>query len=296
MDNLAKGIRRTWEILINLIPKVYDTPRAIRVLGTDGGEKYVELNKPDPVTGKTLNDVTHGKYDVTVTVGPSFATQRQEAAEIYMQLAQANPAIMQIAGDLIFKAVDMPYAEDIAARLKIMLPPQIQQMESEGKELPPEAMQAMAQASQAMEMVEQQAQALQMAQQEMAGEKATIQADKSEIQSQLVKLQAEKSVLDAHYREIMAKLDAEQAKAQIQRAGSDGEAEKITLSAQLTEALAQIQAQAAEFMTQAAGVIAEMQARTQPQVVVADPPRTRRFVAERDAAGNLVGGVIQEVA
>jgi chromosome segregation ATPase len=266
------------------------------VLGRDGGEKYVELNKPDPVTGKVLNDITHGKYDVTVTVGPSFATQRQEAAEIYMQLAQANPAIMQIAGDLIFKAVDMPYAEDIAARLKVMLPPQIQQMESEGKELPPEAMQAMAQASQAMEMVEQQAQALQMAQQEMAGEKATIQADKSEIQSQLVKLQAEKAVLDAHYREIMAKLDAEQAKAQLQRSGSDGEAEKVTLSAQLTEALAQIQAQAAEFMTQAAGVIAEMQARTQPQVVVADPPRTRRFVAERDAAGNLVGGVIQEVA
>jgi len=69
---------------------------------------------------------------------------------VYMALGQANPAVWQLAGDLIFKAMDLPYSDKIAERLKMMLPPQIQQMESQGKQLPPEAQAAMAQAEQAM--------------------------------------------------------------------------------------------------------------------------------------------------
>jgi hypothetical protein len=72
-DNMAKGIRRTHEILIDLIPKIYDTARSVRILGVDGAEKYVKINAPtqDPRTGEmvTQNDLTRGKYDVTVTVG-----------------------------------------------------------------------------------------------------------------------------------------------------------------------------------------------------------------------------------
>nr|WP_272695896.1 portal protein [Xylella fastidiosa] len=38
VDNLAYAVRYTYEILVDMIPRVYDTPRAVRVLGEDGGE------------------------------------------------------------------------------------------------------------------------------------------------------------------------------------------------------------------------------------------------------------------
>jgi hypothetical protein len=153
-DNLAKAIRRTWEILVDLIPRVYDTPRSLRILGTDGAEDFVQINSPDPVTGQVLNDLSVGKYDVNVTIGPSFTSQRQEAAEVYMGLSQGNPQIMGVAGDLIFKSLDLPFADDIASRLQLMLPPPIQQAIAQGKSVPPEARAAMAQADMAMQQVQ----------------------------------------------------------------------------------------------------------------------------------------------
>jgi hypothetical protein len=203
-DNMAKAIRRTWEILIDLVPKVYDTERELRILGSDGSEEYKKVNQVvmDPKTGKAIkvNDLAQGRYDVTVTVGPSFSTKRQEAAETYMQLAQASPGVMAVAGDLIFKAMDLPYSEDIAERLKAMLPPPIQQLLSQGKEIPPEAQAVMQQAAQAMQMVEQKnqlvMQAAQELQQEQAGiekGKAELSAGKAQIDTALRKLEHEES-------------------------------------------------------------------------------------------------------
>jgi hypothetical protein len=161
-DNLTKGVQRTWEILIDLIPKIYDAERTVRVLGQDGAEKFARINAQqpgivDPITGEPvlINDLTAGRYDVTVTSGPSFATQRQEAAETYTKLAQTNPEMFPLIGDLIFKSTDLPYAEQIAERMKKMLPPQLQdQPGADGKPLPPEAMQAVQQAQEAMQQVQ----------------------------------------------------------------------------------------------------------------------------------------------
>jgi hypothetical protein len=293
-DNLAKGIRRTWELLVDLIPRVYDTQRSLRVLGTDGGEDFVEINKPQP-DGSYLNDLTRGKYDVNVTIGPSFSTQRQEASEIYMGMAQNNPQIMGVAGDLVFKSLDLPLSEDIAERLKTMLPPAVQQMLAQGKSVPPEAQAIMVQATQAMEQVQQMGQQLQMQQQEMQNEKAVLDGDKAAVQAQITKLQAEEKVLAAKYAEAVAKIENAQLRADAGREQKDGESEKVSLSAQLQEALVQIQQQAAEFMTQATQVMAEIQSKAQPQTIIAQP-RAKVFRAQRDEAGNLVGGILEDVA
>lgn len=91
-DNLAKALKYTGEILVDLIPKIYDTERVVRVLGKDGGEKWVRLNHgvQNPMTGEweTINDLSQGKYDATVTTGPSYTTQRQELADAAMHLGQ----------------------------------------------------------------------------------------------------------------------------------------------------------------------------------------------------------------
>jgi len=109
---------RTWEILVDLIPQIYDTERTLRVLGSDDAEDYVRINtfEMDPETGEQVkvHDLSEGQYDVTITVGPGFATRRQEAAEMYGAMNDKNGMLMGIAGDLMFKAMDLPYSEEIA--------------------------------------------------------------------------------------------------------------------------------------------------------------------------------------
>jgi hypothetical protein len=41
-DNMSKGVQRTWEIMLKLIPKIYDTQRQLRILGPDDSETLHE--------------------------------------------------------------------------------------------------------------------------------------------------------------------------------------------------------------------------------------------------------------
>lgn len=209
-DNHAKGHELMYEILIDLIPEIYDTERELRVLGSDGAEEYNRVNQVvmDPASGKSIriNDLATGKYDVVVKTGPSFASLRQEAAEIYAQLGQQFPAIWAVAGDLLMQSMDLPYADDIADRLKTMLPPEIQQRLNEDTEVPPEVAQLMQQAQQAMEQVQQHGQLVQEAAQELEGEKALNDQAKAEIKAELANVDKAKAEFDKHVAEQMLKL------------------------------------------------------------------------------------------
>lgn len=277
-DNIAKGVRRTWELLVDLIPRVYDTQRQIRILGADGADKYMSVN--DGVI-----DLSRGKYDVTITTGPSFSTQRQEAAEIYTAFAQANPAVFPVAGDLIFKSFDLPYADQIAERLKTLLPPQIQQMEAEGVEMPPEVMQAMAQVEQATQMVQQQGMLVQQAAGEAKEEKAEVEklladlavqraqfdAQVAKAQATLIKqeaqlMQKEAQLGGAEQSVLQKSFEADQRNVEADRKLQDADtatalaADRVARDA-MQQAIADVSAQAAEFMQAANAQIAEFQAR-----------------------------------
>lgn len=124
IDNLSRAIRYQGEILVDLIPKIYDTERVIRVLGEDGADKYVKLNQSvyDTQTGQMVivNDLSAAKFDVAVNVGPSYTTQRMEAAEILMQMS-SNPVIGPMVADLIVKSLDLPGSEEVEKRLRKMM-------------------------------------------------------------------------------------------------------------------------------------------------------------------------------
>jgi hypothetical protein len=204
-DNMAKGIRRTYEILIDLVPKIYDSARSVRVLGVDLSEKYQKINMP--VQGpdgqiQVENDLSRGKYDVTVTVGPSFSTQRQEATELYTQLGQAVPQLWQVAGDLIMKSMDLPYSDQMAERMKLLLPPQIQQQMADGKQMPPEVQQAMNQANQAMQAVQQHGQLVQQAEQELKDLQAQVKGDQANSKLAQAALAAKEAQLEQRFGEL----------------------------------------------------------------------------------------------
>lgn len=128
-DNLQRSLEYCGRILIDLIPKVYDNERVIRLMGDDDTEEPVRINQVimagpmgEPIV---LNDLSAGRFDIRVTIGPSYSTKRMEAADSMMQFLQAYPAAAPLIGDLIAKAMDFPEAEEIAKRLKNAVPPQI---------------------------------------------------------------------------------------------------------------------------------------------------------------------------
>ena len=137
-DNLTRSMKHAGKILVNLIPKIYDTARSARIVGDDGTQKIVRLNQPfkDETGKEQLYALDTGKYDVTVDTGPSFASKREEAVTAMAEMTRAYPQIMQVAGDLMVKNMDWPGAQDLADRLKMTLPPALQQ-DPKQKQIPP---------------------------------------------------------------------------------------------------------------------------------------------------------------
>ena len=115
-------------VLIDLIPKIYDSERTVRIMQEDETHLPVRINVPVMgMNGKPMliNDLNQGTYDVRVKIGPSYATRRAEAADAMLQFIQAVPQAASVAGDLVARNMDWPGADEIADRLKRMLPPQI---------------------------------------------------------------------------------------------------------------------------------------------------------------------------
>jgi hypothetical protein len=172
-DNLSKSVRHCGRIIIGMIPDIYDTQRVVRILGEDDSAEYAKIDPELPEAKreerdemgavKKIYNLNVGKYDVSVSTGPSFATKRQEGAEFLTQIAQSSPDLMPIIGDLLFKSMDMPYAEEVAERLKKMMPPQLQE-QPDGES--PEVQQVKQQAQQIIQEYEQRIQAAEAAMQE----------------------------------------------------------------------------------------------------------------------------------
>jgi uncharacterized protein YqeY len=208
-------VQYTYEILIDLIPEIYDAEREIRVLGSDGAEAYKQINKivMDYETGRAVrvNDLSMGKYDVTVTTGPNFSTQRQEAAETYSQLAQGNPDIMGIAGDLIFKSMDLPYADDIAERLRYLLPPQVQKSLADDTDIPPEIVQAIGLAEATMAQVQEMMAQMQQLEASAKEAKSGADAQQQKVLTEIARVKEAKAEFDAHIANELMKLAQKEA-------------------------------------------------------------------------------------
>jgi hypothetical protein len=160
IDNLSRAIRYSARVIIDLIPKIYDTERVIEIMGIDGQKTLERINSArvnDDGMVEPVNDLTTGRYDLVVDVGPSYTTKRVEALNMMVEIAKMNPAIMQIAGDLIVKSMDWDGADAIAERLKRTVPANIigdEEGEQE-QEIPAEVQQMIEQGKQLIAQLQQ---------------------------------------------------------------------------------------------------------------------------------------------
>jgi hypothetical protein len=132
VDNLSRSIRHAGRILIDLIPHVYSQERIVRVLGPGGEPATVAVGQAQAGAGQgetaeqAVYDLGAGKYDLTVEAGPSFTSRREEAANQMIELIRAFPQAAPVLGDLLAKNLDWPGADEIAQRLKTLLPAGLQ--------------------------------------------------------------------------------------------------------------------------------------------------------------------------
>ncbi len=119
VDNLNHSISYCGKQLLDLIPKIYDGQRIVRILGEDDAEEMIEINMVDPTTGKINNDLSAGKYDIEMVPGPSFSTKRAEAADFFGKFVQsASPEDTALVMDLLVKHLDLPGADELYERFR----------------------------------------------------------------------------------------------------------------------------------------------------------------------------------
>ena len=169
IDNMSRALRHAGRIIVNLIPSVYDTPRAQRIIKVDGTSDLVALNKifMKPNGEQKMHNLSTGEYDVIVETGPSYATKRMEMAAYSEKLVKAFPQLMQIAGDIVIGESDLPGAKEMAARIKKTIDPKL--IDDDKQEpIPPRAQ---AQMQQMNTMITQLTQSLQTANQVIENKK-----------------------------------------------------------------------------------------------------------------------------
>lgn len=128
-DNQSDALRAIGVMIVDLIPKIYDTKRIIRITHDDGNESDLQI---DPSQKEAVQEIAKdeeeakqvvfnpavGEYEVIADAGPNFATQRREAWNALSGILQQNMQLAAVIGDLLFRFGDFPGATDIMNRLQ----------------------------------------------------------------------------------------------------------------------------------------------------------------------------------
>lgn len=281
MSNFLYALQFEGRILADLIPYYYDTPRASMITGLEGDHVKVMLNQAtQDKDGKTLMyDVRVGKYDVIITTGPQFASQRQETMQIMTEMMQAamqtNPAAGSILLMEAIKLLDTPNADLLKKAIKATLDPAVQQIMDQdeiGASEDPKLMAMQQQFEAQMQMVAQQLEAagvtIQQLQQALSEAQQKV-ADKSQ-EAQLKAAELEMKGAEAQQR---AKADAEKVQAEVLIAQIQAEAGKEAFDvkseiAQLAASVSEI-GQSVKTLTKSVTSMTESDRETQTAAAVA---------------------------
>lgn len=143
------AICQTARVLIDAIPRVYDSTRQVRILQEDGTSEMVTLNTNviDEQTGQLveLNNLTIGEYDVVCEIGPAFKNRQQETAAAFLEMAAINPELTQRGMDVWLNNLSAPGMDTMAERFRQSL---LEQDAIPFEQMTPEEQQAAQQAAQ----------------------------------------------------------------------------------------------------------------------------------------------------
>lgn len=142
-DNFVMAMKRLGYLVIRLIPHIYDTARAVRIINPDDTAEVVLINQYFSEQGqqKIYDLSTEELYDVVVDMGPSYATKRSQQMEELLNFGGLNPSFIPVIADLIAQSSDWDTKDALFARIQAwqsIVMPQLHQMD-QMPNLPPEA-------------------------------------------------------------------------------------------------------------------------------------------------------------
>jgi len=113
------------KVLINAIPRVYDSTRQVRILEEDGTSSMVTLHQTvfdeQSQQNVELNDLSKGDYDVLCDFGPAFNSQQKETTQAFLDMAAIDPSFLQQGKDIMLKNLAVPGMDQMAERARVEL-------------------------------------------------------------------------------------------------------------------------------------------------------------------------------
>lgn len=121
MDNFKKAMRQSGVVWRSMSRALYDEEgRKMKTVNRDGTEDQVTLKEPaTDADGQSIvtNDLTSGRYDVVVDVGPSFVTKRDKTVRALLGILQfiEDPQMKAAVVGMIMQNVDGEGMDDLRA-------------------------------------------------------------------------------------------------------------------------------------------------------------------------------------
>jgi len=200
----------------------------------DGSTEMKSINQEviDSQTGKVVkvNDLSQGTYDVICKAGPSFRNRQEQTLKTMLDLAQVDPTILQLGGDLLLKNVVSPVADALAERRRI-------QMIAQG--VIPESQMTDEEKAQIAQRQAMQGQAQDPAMVLAQAESMKAQAEQLRAQVELQKLQLETAKIQLEAQKMAAGLQSDQANLQLD--AFNAETNRMNTQIKAQEAGAKIQ-------------------------------------------------------
>lgn len=252
LDNLAVAMYYEALVAIDIVAPsekdrigIYDAAGRVTTVveGANNKSRPVMLNRPfvvDPNTGEPkavapnskgakYYDLKNGaRYGISIEIGAGFKTRLQEADESTTRMVEADPTLLTIIGDLVFRNKDFPGKDEIADRMERMIRaqhPELFETDEDGPE-------AIAQKAKALEAQVQQIGAqLQQAVKALETDQAKHDA---QVQIEMLKAEASK-VIEQGKQQVQLRIAEMNNAAKIQTARISSQWDRENLAAEAAE-------------------------------------------------------------
>lgn len=139
VDSLKYAIKRSGEIILDILPHFYNDNKVRLSMNVDGSYSPVSLGDQE-IEGADNFDLAYGRYGVSISTGPTYASQKDALINTMTDLMKTNPQAMGLSMDWLIKNLNLPGSEELSDRFKLTLPHPIQELiaQQEGQSNNPE--------------------------------------------------------------------------------------------------------------------------------------------------------------
>lgn len=168
--NYMQSLNQVANIIVDLIPKFYKTPRTIPVVGKDGKKDYVKINQP----GGVSFSYDENALQVKVEAGVNFQIAKNKALQQIIALMQASPQFAEFINEAGLETL----LDNIEFRNVDVVKGKVQEwLQKKSQQPNPEQMQAQAEQQQIQQQGQFQQGTLQLEQQKIAQKGQEMQSD-----------------------------------------------------------------------------------------------------------------------